>query len=163
MHITAFALWAENFTYTYDEVGNMIMKDSDDNDGDGLSNTFESSINTNPDNPDSDGDGMPDGWEVTYGLDPLVNNANDEPDNDGMSNYNEYLAGRNPIMLYDLVLSNDTVSTGTVNYQAENSITAGPAYTIQSGANVTFHAGSIISLIPGFSADGGSDFSATVE
>ncbi len=163
MHITAFALWAETFTYTYDEVGNMVMKDGDDDDDDGLSNTDEISYGTNPDDPDSDDDGMPDGWEVAYGLNPLVNNANDDPDNDGASNYDEYLAGTNPIMPYDLVLANQTISSGTAVYQAENSIIAGPAFIIESGANVTFEAGNIISLIPGFSANGGADFSAVIE
>ncbi len=161
--LKAFDLEAETFTYTYDEVGNMVMKDSDDDDGDGLSNTEESGYGTNPQNPDTDGDGMPDGWEVTYSLDPLVNDSNGDPDGDGKTNLQEYLAGRNPIMLYDLILANETISTGTLNYQAENSITAGPAYIIESGANVILEAGNIISLIPGFTADGGSDFSATIE
>lgn len=43
---------------------------------------------------DTDGDGLPDAWENTYGLDPLVrtgeNGRNGDPDNDGLTNFNEY-------------------------------------------------------------------------
>ncbi len=162
--IAAFDLWAENFTYTYDEVGNMILKDGDDDDDDGLSNTDEIINGTDPADPDSDNDGMPDGWEVSYGLDPLINNANNDPDNDGVSNYDEYIAGTDPNTPYDLVLVNETISAGELRgYQALNSITAGPAYIIESEANVTFKASNIITLKPGFSSNGGSDFSATIE
>src|SRR5690606_18558172 len=46
---------------------------------------------------DSDGDGMPDDWELLYELDPNSSaDADEDPDNDGMSNLNEYRAGTNP-------------------------------------------------------------------
>lgn len=45
---------------------------------------------------DTDGDGMPDTWENTYGLNPNANDAAGDLDSDGVSNYNEYLAGKNP-------------------------------------------------------------------
>ncbi|HVK58337.1 MAG TPA: hypothetical protein VM735_06120, partial [Candidatus Kapabacteria bacterium] len=41
-----------------------------DRDGDGLSDTFEASIGTDPLDPDSDGDGFVDGAEYAYGSDP---------------------------------------------------------------------------------------------
>jgi hypothetical protein len=46
---------------------------------------------------DTDGDGMPDSWETTNGT--LVNtpDANDDVDTDGFTNYQEYLAGTNPL------------------------------------------------------------------
>jgi hypothetical protein len=46
---------------------------------------------------DTDGDGMPDSWETTNGT--LVNtpDANDDADIDGFTNYQEYLAGTNPL------------------------------------------------------------------
>jgi hypothetical protein len=50
---------------------------------------------------DSDGDGMPDAWESTYGLSSSVNDASADSDSDGVSNYNEYRAGTNPISAAD--------------------------------------------------------------
>ena len=44
---------------------------SEDMDGDGLSDTVEATLGTNPNNPDSDSDGFDDGAEVAAGTDPL--------------------------------------------------------------------------------------------
>ena len=51
-----------------------------------------------PANPmdDSDGDGMPRGWEVLYGLDVGIDDGALDPDQDGYSNYAEYICGTNP-------------------------------------------------------------------
>lgn len=50
--------------------------------------------------PDSDGDGLPDTWEIQYQFDPFdntgVNGASGNPDNDGLNNLQEYIAGTNP-------------------------------------------------------------------
>jgi T5SS/PEP-CTERM-associated repeat protein len=44
------------------------------------------------------GDGIPNGWKQQYGLDPLDPNvANEDPDGDGLSNLQEFLAGSNPV------------------------------------------------------------------
>lgn len=58
-----------------------------DTDGDGDGNACDS---------DDDDDGMPDDWEDQYGLNPLVNDASDDPDNDGFSNLREYRAHTDP-------------------------------------------------------------------
>lgn len=45
---------------------------------------------------DMDWDGMPDDWEVTYGLDPEVDDSKDDKDGDLVSNYLEYRLGTDP-------------------------------------------------------------------
>ena len=61
-----------------------------DTDGDGIYDDDEINIYiTNPNNSDTDGDGMLDGSEITFGLDPLVNDADLDPDGDGFSNIDE--------------------------------------------------------------------------
>ena len=68
-----------------------------DSDDDGLNDWEETAIHgTNPLSADSDGDGMPDGWEVANGLDPLANDAANDPDGDGLSNLQELGYGTNP-------------------------------------------------------------------
>jgi hypothetical protein len=39
---------------------------------------------------------MPDGWEAAYRLDPLANDAADDPDKDGKTNLEEYRDGTDP-------------------------------------------------------------------
>jgi hypothetical protein len=71
-----------------------------DPDHDGLTNQQEYEHHTDPKNPDTDGDGLPDGWEVKYNLDPNdptgENGANGDPDDDGLTNKEEYDNGTNP-------------------------------------------------------------------
>ena len=51
---------------------------------------------TDPNDPDTDDDGMPDGWEVTNGLNPLLNDASKDSDLDGFNNIIEYNRGTDP-------------------------------------------------------------------
>jgi len=62
----------------------------------------------------------------------------------------------------DLVLSSGSITTAKT-YEAENTITAQTAYTVQSGGNVTFKASGSIDLKPGFKASSGSAFDAKVD
>ena len=62
-----------------------------DTDNDLLSDGSEVLIHsTDPFNPDTDGDGMDDYYEVTFNLDPLINDANLDPDFDNIPNIYEY-------------------------------------------------------------------------
>ncbi|MFZ6028687.1 MAG: VWA domain-containing protein [Chloroflexota bacterium] len=45
---------------------------------------------------DSDGDGLPDSWEDYWGTDPTVDDAGQDPDNDGSTNYEEWQDGTDP-------------------------------------------------------------------
>ncbi|HBD09759.1 MAG TPA: hypothetical protein DCZ69_16020, partial [Syntrophobacteraceae bacterium] len=45
---------------------------------------------------DWDGDGIPDDWEIVYGLNPGVNDANLDSDGDGVPNWLEYQRGTDP-------------------------------------------------------------------
>ncbi|MDX2136643.1 MAG: protein kinase [Chloroflexota bacterium] len=65
---------------------------STDSDGDGLSNTEEAGLGTNPNNPDSDGDGLSDRDERTYSTDPLSGDT----DKDGLGDRQEVEGGTNP-------------------------------------------------------------------
>ena len=69
---------------------------SQDYDGDGLSNMAEYFHGTQYDDTDTDNDGMNDYWEVTYGLDPLSDDAQSDLDGDGVLNIYEYGNGTLP-------------------------------------------------------------------
>ena len=45
---------------------------------------------------DWDGDGLPDDWELAFGLNPNLNDADLDPDADGLTNLQEYLRGTDP-------------------------------------------------------------------
>ncbi|MGI9331312.1 MAG: CapA family protein, partial [Gammaproteobacteria bacterium] len=70
-----------------------------DVDGDGLSGPLEDTLGTDPNDADSDDDNMDDGYEYTYGLNPLVDDGALDPDNDGLSNLDEFNGGTNPFVL----------------------------------------------------------------
>ena len=74
-----------------------ISANNRDTDGDELSDYDEMhTYGTLPNRADSDLDGMIDGWEVQYGLNPLMNDSANDPDTDDLSNLQEYLNGANP-------------------------------------------------------------------
>jgi|GEM_PF-2478803 len=80
--------------------GNLEQDGNGDPDVDGLNNSGEYSAGTDPNDSDTDDDLMPDGWEVNNGLDPLDNTGDNgrdgDFDNDGWTNYEEYIEGTYP-------------------------------------------------------------------
>jgi hypothetical protein len=66
-----------------------------DSDEDGLSDADEVNLHgTNPLAADSDADGLPDLWEIAGNLNPLLgSDASADPDNDGLTNLEEYTLG----------------------------------------------------------------------
>lgn len=58
-----------------------------DSDADGVGNNEDT---------DDDNDDMPDAWEANYGLNPLVDDASGDADNDGITNLQEYLSDTDP-------------------------------------------------------------------
>ncbi len=81
-----------------DEVNIYLTDPADyDSDDDKLNDGAEiNQYNTDPLDADSDDDLMPDGWEVSHSLDPLVDDAAGDPDEDELSNLEEYEEGTNP-------------------------------------------------------------------
>jgi WD40 repeat protein len=67
-----------------------------DEDSDGLINSLEYILSTNPLMRDSDADFIPDGWEYLGGLNPTLNDSLEDQDGDMMSNWYEYQMGLNP-------------------------------------------------------------------
>lgn len=81
---------------------------SSDSDGDGVPDGAEVSMGTDPNDlndpgMDLDGDGLPSAWETAHSLDPNDNGstnpqsgADGDPDNDGVTNAEEFFLGTNP-------------------------------------------------------------------
>lgn len=62
----------------------------------------------------------------------------------------------------NLTLENMSIGYDTV-FTATNSITAGPNFTVESTGDMTFQAGNVITLKPGFTATVGSKFHAYID
>jgi hypothetical protein len=84
-------------SFVADSDGDGVPDDRDDfpYDGDEYLDTDGDGEGNNADT-DDDNDGMPDDWELAYGLNPLIDDAGDDPDGDGVSNINEYNLGTEP-------------------------------------------------------------------
>lgn len=75
----------------------VVINNPNDLDGDGLTNAFELTLGTDPNNPDTDGDRMSDYFEVSFNLLPLdPADALLDMDNDGLTNLLESIYNTNP-------------------------------------------------------------------
>ena len=82
---------------------------------------------------DADEDGLPDAWEIAHGLDPTIGTGIHGPDgdfdDDGMTNWEEYLAGtrpNDPNSVLRLVLDGLTNEETSLSFEA----VAGRSYTV---------------------------------
>jgi hypothetical protein len=88
---------------------------------------------------DSDDDGLPDDWEQTYGFVSGVNDANSDPDGDGLNNLEEFIAGTNPLLAADALrlkaVSTTRVGTNvsaTLEFEARSNKTYTVIYSATS-------------------------------
>jgi hypothetical protein len=90
---------------------------------------------------DSDGDGLPDDWELANGLDPRNPNGADgaagDPDNDGFTNLEEYLAGTDPraagsVLRLSIIDVNSSQGTVVLRFEA----VAERSYTLQAASQL---------------------------
>ena len=126
--------------------GNMDI----DRDGDGLPDAREKYVyKTDPTERDTDGDGMPDGWEIQYGLNPLLYaDGGFDLDKDGRSNLEEYLAVSPPNNALPLEIgfeSGELFANGNLNNQ--NYWAADAGVIVQS--NHVFSGGQAMQLAAG--------------
>jgi hypothetical protein len=91
----------------------------------------------NPDSsdPDDDDDGMTDFYENANGLNPFVNDAAGDLDHDGMSNYDEFIAGTAANNANSVLRVTRANLVGTASQITWLSI-AGKTYQIYSSTNV---------------------------
>lgn len=78
----------------YSLMSNPLLTDSDN---DQLDDLWEYLHGTNLINIDSDSDGLGDGWEVLYGFNPLLFDSSGDSDSDGLSNLEEYQYRSSPL------------------------------------------------------------------
>ncbi len=87
----------DDITDTYEKYVYGTNLDEPDTDGDGLNDYHEIFTSlTDPTNADVDGDSLPDGWEIQYGLNPFIDDSQNDLDSDGLTNVQEYNLGTNP-------------------------------------------------------------------
>lgn len=88
-------LWKESSQYSWiypsklTPAGNVLLSTYD-------SRTSAVSVTLLQPDDDADGDGMPDDWELNYGLNPHLADANADPDHDGTNNLGEFLLHSDP-------------------------------------------------------------------
>jgi len=86
----------------------------EDTDGDGLTNSEEAQLGTDPLNPDTDGDGLGDGEEVkTYATNPLAPDTDSDGLGDGDEVHNRRTDPLNPDTDADKLMDGDEITRNT--------------------------------------------------
>ena len=81
-------------SYLYEKIAVTVIEGEKDTDNDGLSDTEEEELGTDPEDSDTDGDGLEDKKELELGTDP-----NDiDTDGDGVSDGDEVKNGTDPLI-----------------------------------------------------------------
>lgn len=97
------------------------------------------SINATLASVDSDGDGLPDAWELEHGLNPLSAEGEDgpwgDPDGDGMTNWQEYVAGTHPRNPHSRLMLEITL-TGPETLQLQFASQPGRLYYLETGPDL---------------------------
>ncbi|HPU57456.1 MAG TPA: aa3-type cytochrome c oxidase subunit IV [Verrucomicrobiota bacterium] len=107
---------------------------------------------------DSDGDGMPDDWELLYELDPNSSaDADEDPDNDGMSNLNEYRAGTNPRLASSVLAFTRVERVGDV-VRARFHAVQGRSYTVEIREHLSSGSWGTLTNLPAASVTGEQEF-----
>jgi len=113
---------------------------------------------------DTDGDGMPDIWEIDRGLDPLVDDANEDANGDGYDNIEEYINELlDGVMTFENIEATPTFQAISLKWAPSGA--SGEEATVEyrvAGANVwrdglplwydsrsMSYRGSIVNLLPG--------------
>ena len=98
---------------------------------------------------DADGDSLPDEWEVANGLNPAVATGEDgaqgDPDHDGLTNLEEYLAGTNPREVTVVFVA---VAVVDDQLRLEFNVAAGKAYVVQSSAGLSQDSWTLVKTLP---------------
>lgn len=82
-----------------------ILGTAQDYDGDGLTDAYEKLVShSDPTKMDTDLNGMPDGWQALHFNGQIGNNPLSDPDQDGLTNYKEYLYGSDPQVKDEFVI-----------------------------------------------------------
>jgi len=94
-----------------------------DHDNDGIGNNQD---------PDDDNDDMPDWWEQDNGLEQFINDALNDPDQDGIFNIDEYLNGTNPKNAVPGKPIPDSPEDGSIDIPLAPILTTQPFYDINT-------------------------------
>lgn len=158
--VTLFAVTAVDSLGNQSFLSNQVT--NDDRDSDGVTDTEEAALGTNPDIADSDGDGLSDGEERNLGTDPTLADS----DGDGYSDGEEVAGGFDPLdpnwSPADIYLYSRTVDTPE-QHHACNSITIGPNLIVSASGDLELTTGNIAIIRNGFTAEVAGTVSIAVD